>query len=420
MKLNDFFEHPKLMRKAIGKILLIITFTVALIFLFFKLEAVGNFIQTGISMATPFFIGIAIAFIVNVLVKFYEQKVFSFLNKKDSKIWNKIRRGVCVALSYLTFLLILTAIIFFVIPELVSSLRRLTDNAPIYINNLSAEITKYLQKMNVTQEQINLIKIDWPSLITQATQITSNFLGSLFNATISVANGIFTMAMSFIFSVYMLFGKEKITRNLKRLIYAALPTKAAKKIIDIAILSNRIFSNFVRGQLIESCIWFFLCYIGVTIMRLPYSLLISSIVALCSLVPIIGPYISMFTAGFILLLVDPWYCVYYIVFFLLLQQFEGNVIYPRVVGTSVGLPGIWVLLAIILCGNMMGIAGILLGIPTFSVIYSLLRSFAKNRLAKKGITNEQILRNDPNYRANMPGETAQDTLPLETHADEKS
>ena len=162
------------------------------------------------------------------------------------------------------------------------------------------------------------------------------------------------------------------------------------------------------------------CYIGVTIMQLPYSLLISSIVALCSLVPIIGPYISMFTAGFILLLVDPWYCVYYIVFFLLLQQFEGNVIYPRVVGTSVGLPGIWVLLAIILCGNMMGIAGILLGIPTFSVIYSLLRSFAKNRLAKKGITNEQILRNDPNYRANMPGETAEDTLPLETHADEKS
>ena len=133
-------------------------------------------------------------------------------------------------------------------------------------------------------------------------------------------------------------------------------------------------------------------YIGLSILRLPYAVLISSIVALCSLIPIIGPYISMFTAGFILLLVNPRYTVTYIVFFLILQQIEGNLIYPRVVGTSIGLPPIWVLLSIILCGNLFGIVGILLGIPTFSVLYALLRETVRRRLYKKGLTKEKFQR----------------------------
>ena len=161
----------------------------------------------------------------------------------------------------------------------------------------------------------------------------------------------------------MLFGKEKLTSHLKRLLYAFLPNRAARRTIEISSMANRIFSNFVRGQLTEACIWFFLVYIGLSILRLPYAVLISSIVALCSLIPIIGPYISMFTAGFILLLVNPWYTVTYIVFFLILQQ------------------------------NLFGIVGILLGIPTFSVLYALLRETVRRRLYKKALTKEKFQRN---------------------------
>ena len=139
----------------------------------------------------------------------------------------------------------------------------LTDNAPSYINRLMQETTKLLEKWNVTQEQINALKLDWSSILTQATQVTTNFMGSVFNITVNVANGIFIMAMSFIFCMYMLVNKEKLTTNLKRVMYAYLPNRVAKRAIDVAILSNKIFSNFVRGQLTEACIWFFLIYLGI-------------------------------------------------------------------------------------------------------------------------------------------------------------
>lgn len=395
MKLEEFFANKKLIRKIIKKILLIITFTVVLIFTLFHLERVWALITGAISVMAPFFIGVAIAFVVNVLLKFYEETVFSALNRRNGKIWKKIRRGICIFLSFFTFILILGGIIVFIIPELVNSVGILAENAPAYVDHLLQEIAKLLAKWNITPEQINFLNLDWSSLLTQATQFTTTFMGSIFNITVNVANGLFIMAMSFIFCMYMLASKEKLTTNLKRVMYAYLPNRAAKKIIDIAVFSNRIFSNFVRGQLLEACIWFLLIYLGMIILQLPYALLISAIVSLCSLIPIIGPYISMFTAGFILLLVNPWYTLTYLIFFLILQQIEGNIIYPRVVGTSIGLPGIWVLLAIIVGGNLFGIVGILLGVPSFSVLYSLLRDSTSSRLKRKKLTTEQILRNSP-------------------------
>ena len=378
------------------KILFYITYTVVLIFALFNLKEIGSWIGHFVGMAYPFIMGISIAFVVNVLLKFYEERVFAFLNRRGSRLWEKCRRGVCVFLSFLTLILILTAIIVYVVPEFVSSLMILVDNAPVYIERLSGEATRLLSEFNITQEQINSLSIDWSSLITKATELTTGLMDSVVVVTTSIANGVFTVAMGFIFCMYLLFGKEKLIGNLKRVIYAYLPRRAAHRLIEVGALSNRIFSNFVRGQLTEACIWFVMIYVVLTfILRLPYAVLISCIVALCSLVPIIGPYISMFTAGFILLLVNPWYTLTYIIAFLILQQIEGNLIYPRVVGTSVGLPGIWVLFAIIVCGNLMGIAGILLGIPTFSVIYTLLRQSTARRLRARHITSAQAIANNP-------------------------
>lgn len=400
MKIKELIRGQISMKRAI----LLITYTVLLIFALFNVDKLLGTLLSVFSMAAPFFIGIAIAFVVNVFLKFYEEKVFAFLNRRNSKIWNKCRRAVCVVLSFLTLIIILGAIILFVIPELASSLQVLVNSAPTYINRLSNEIIKFLQKHNITQEQINSIKIDWPSVLSKVTQVTTDFMGSIFSITASVANGVFTMAMSFIFCMYMLFGKEKLISNLKRLLYAFLPSRVAKRTIEISSLSNRIFSNFVRGQLTESCIWFFLVYIGMNLLQLPYTILISCIVALCSLIPIIGPYISMFTAGFILLLVNPWYTLYYIVFFLILQQIEGNLIYPRVVGTSIGLPPIWVLLSIILCGNLFGILGILLGIPVFSILYTLLRDSTRRRLRARHLTRDQVMQNTPEKPDESPAD----------------
>lgn len=392
MNWHDWLGNLKLTKK----ILFYITYTVILVFALFNLKEIRDTIGYFVGMLYPFLMGISIAFVVNVLLKFYEERVFAFLNRRGFRLWERCRRGVCVVLSFLTLILILTAIVVYVVPEFVASLMILVENAPVYVERLSREATRLLQEFNITQEQINSLAIDWSSLITKATELTTGLMDSVVVVTTSIANGVFIVAMGFIFCMYLLFGKEKIIGNLKRVLYAYLPRRAAHRLIEVGSLSNRIFSNFVRGQLTEACIWFGMIYIVLTfVLRLPYAVLISCIVALCSLVPIIGPYISMFTAGFILLLVNPWYTLTYIIAFLILQQIEGNVIYPRVVGTSVGLPGIWVLLAIIVCGNLMGIPGILLGIPTFSVIYTLLRQSTARRLRARHITSAQAIANNP-------------------------
>lgn len=382
--------------KATKRILFYITYTAVLVFALFNLREIGSAIGSLIGILYPFLMGISIAFVVNVLLKFYEERVFAFLNRRGFSWWEKCRRGVCVVLSFLTLILILAAIVVYVVPEFVSSLMVLVDNAPLYFERLSGEVTRLLGEFNITQEQLSSLTIDWSSLITKATELTSGVMDSVVVVTTSIANGIFILAMGFIFCMYLLFGKERLIGNVKRMLYAYLPRRAAHRIIEVGALSNRIFSNFVRGQLTEACIWFGMIYILLTfILRLPYAVLISCIVALCSLIPIIGPYISIFTAGFILLLVNPWYTLTYIIAFLILQQIEGNLIYPRVVGTSVGLPGIWVLLAIIVCGSLLGIPGILLGIPTFSVVYTLLRQSTARRLKKRHITSAQAIANNP-------------------------
>ena len=306
---------------------------------------------------------------------------------------------VCIGLTYLTVFAILTAVIFFVLPELYQSLQKFVGNIPGYLRSVGIWATNQLQELDIDTSQIDLLNIDWPSVITQVSQMASDFMGNFYNFTIaiatSVASGMFTFVMSMIFSVYMLSKKEHLLRGVRRILYAFLPAHRVRRVIEIAAITNRIFSGFVAGQLTESLILGCLCYVGMSIIGLPYALLISTIVCVCSLIPLLGAYISLFTGAFILLLSTPWGSfpwdsLWFVVFLLALQQFEGNVIYPRVVGTSIGLPGIWVLLAVIVCSGLMGIGGILIGIPATSVLYALFTQSVKNRLAARHIDHAQI------------------------------
>lgn len=394
MKLEEFLDNPKLLQKVVRKILLIVTYIIVLIYALFNIHAlqgVGGYI---LWLLGPFLLGIAVAFVMNVILRLFELHVFSFLNKKNWKFWEKIRRPLCILLSFLVLLGLICTITFFIIPELSKSLKGLTDAIPGYLQTLYNTITSYLEEFNITEEQLASFQLNWTSIIEKISDAIPDLVGSLTNLTVGFANAMVTLVMSFIFSIYMLSKKEKFIFTLKRMLYAFLPQEKVKTILNVASLSNRIFSSFVRGQMTESLILGILCYIGLLILQLPYALLIASIIALSSLIPIIGFYIGGFTGALLLFLIHPMYSVYFIIFLVLLQQFEGNVIYPRVVGSSIGLPGIWVIFAIVVGGNMMGIAGILLGIPTCSVIYSLLRHKTAKNLQRKGITNEQVLHND--------------------------
>ena len=346
----------------------------------------ATFVNLGNTLA-PVLGGLVIAYILNVFVHFFEDLAFRPFQKVKSKLWHKLKRPAAVTLAYLVVLLVAAFICFLIIPSLVESMSGLAvtiqQNLPIYVNQAIAWANDLAQEYDLTFVQDFLTGFNWSSLLSDATKFTTDFLASLFNVTINVASGVFSVIMGFIFSVYMLFGKEKLIASTKNTLRAFLPEKAARTAGRVGRLSNRVFFSFIKGQLTECVILGVLCYAGMNILRLDYSLLISSVVALGALIPILGAYIGAAVGAFILLLVHPIDALIFIIFLVILQQVEGNLIYPRVVGSSIGLPPIWTLFAVVFWGGVLGIVGIWIGTPVTAVAYRLLRTAVYARLHKR-------------------------------------
>lgn len=393
MNWEEVLSDSKLWKMVRRKLLLIIVFTVGLIFGLFHLDEVSGILSRVISLFSPFLVGIAFAFVMNILVRLLEEKIFRPLNRRDWKVWKKVQRAVSILLAFAILSVFMTIIIVFIIPEFISSLHFFSDNLPGYVKQFSHWLTETISRFDFAQdpETQALFQIDWSKPLEKITQTVSNLAGSLVTFTISVASGIISFILSVIFSIYLLFSKEKLLRNVRRVLYAFFPKERAQHMVAVGSLANRIFSGFVTGQMTEAIIIGTLCYIGMMVMGLPYALLISVVISMTSLVPILGAYLGGAVGAFVLLMIDPIYSLWFLVFLVLLQQFEGNVIYPRVVGSSIGLPGLWVMLAILICGNLFGVTGILLGVPLFSVFYSLLRQETELRLRQKKLTENEVM-----------------------------
>ncbi|WP_283607825.1 AI-2E family transporter [Faecalispora anaeroviscerum] len=395
MNWEEILSDPKLWKMIRGKLIFFIVFTVGLIFFVFHIENVSFAISYILSLFWPLLVGIGVAYVVNVLVRFLENKVFYPLNKKGWKIWIKFRRSISILLAFAFLSLVVWLIIVYIVPEFISSLSFFSENLPTYINQFSQWLTNTANQFDWSQETQSLLKIDWTKPLEKITQTVSDLAGSLVSVTISVASGVISFVLSVIFSIYILFGKERLIRNIRRVLYAFLPKEKAQRLVAVGVLTNRIFSGFVTGQMTEAIIIGSLCYVGMSIMSLPYAVMISVIISMTSLIPILGAYLGGAMGAFVLLMINPVYSLWFLVFLVLLQQFEGNVIYPRVVGSSIGLPGIWVMVAILLFGNLFGIIGILLGVPLFSVFYALLRQETELKLKEKEISEDEVMGKPP-------------------------
>ncbi|WP_159438289.1 AI-2E family transporter [Massiliimalia massiliensis] len=381
--------------KLFKRVLLLIVLTVLLIFAVFNIDQLMGILKRAVGIMTPFFLGIVFAFILNLVVKLFEERVFARLNEKNGKIWKKCRRAVCILIAFVLLFAVLGVFCFLVIPELLNSVKGLTDNLPVYANQFTDWINDLLKKYHLTELMADLnistLKLDWSQLIEKVTSVVSDGGKAIVSLTMGVTTGVINMVTALVFAVYMLASKEKLIRNLKRVIFAFLPREQAKTVVSVGALANRIFSGFVSGQFTEALILGTLCYLGMTILRLPYALLVSVIIAATSLIPIFGAYIGAVLGGVIIIFIDPLSCLWFIIFIICLQNFEGNIIYPRVVGGSIGLPGIWVMLAIFVCGDLFGLIGVLLGVPTFSVLYAILKTVTAKRLEDRNISYEQIV-----------------------------
>ena len=389
MRLKDIGISLRDEKKVLRNGMILLVFAAVLVLVLMRFDQVWGAVLTVVGTVAPVFYGIVLAYILNVFVHFFEDVAFKPLRNVKSKLWKRVRRPLAVALAYLLVALVLVSIIAFIIPGLIESMGILADTVqqtvPGYVTSAMDWLNEFAQENDLTFIQDFLRNFNWSNVLSSASAVLRDFLSSLVGVTINVASGVFAAVMGFIFSVYMLMGKEKLLRGVKSTLLAFLPRPTAQKIGQIATLTNRMFFNFIRGQLLECVILGSLCYVGMSILQLDYALLISSVVTLGALIPILGAYIGAAVGVLILLLVHPIDALIFLIFLLILQQVEGNMIYPRVVGSSIGLPPLWTLFAVVFWGGVLGIPGILFGTPATAVIYRLLRPSVRSRLRQRNI-----------------------------------
>ena len=381
----------ELNKENMKKIMLLILYTIVILSLAFHIEYAAKFLKTGLQLLFPFLVGTAIAFILNVPMRFIETKVLGGLLGMKEK--SRLKRPISLLLAILFVLVIVAVVSLVVVPELAGTLIGLKRLVPAFFENLQIQSERVFAQYPEIVDYINTIEVDWKALMEEVAAFVTVGAGSILSSTVtaavSIASGLATLSISFIFSLYILLQKETLARQFKRLFYAYFPEKTVDRGLTVLRMTERIFSKFFTGQCAEAVILGTMFFVTLTVLRMPFALLIGVLIAFTALIPIFGAFIGCAVGIFLMLMVSPVQAFWFTIIFFVLQQIEGNLIYPHVVGGSVGLPSIWVLAAVSLGGSMMGIVGMLVFIPLCSVGYALLKENVGHQLARKHISGEK-------------------------------
>lgn len=347
-----------------------------------NLSVVGNALNVIIDIIFPFILGACIAFILNLPMSFFEKKLSNIKNKKGKQILgNKLVRIISLILAVIVIIFIITLIIDLVLPELINVVEIFVDNVPYYAMSLK-DLAKDIPDL---EEFVKEANFNLESLKTELLEKVPNLVSSSISLIGSLFSGITTFIISVIFAIYILTSKEKIAVQTKKFVLAYFNKDTAEKIFNLGNVANKTFSSFFTVQCLEAVILGTLCMIGMLILKIPYAGTIGILIGVTALIPLVGAFIGVIIGAVLIASVDIIKVITFVIFVLLLQQFEGNVIYPRVVGNSVGLPGMWVLVAVSVGGNLFGIPGMLLGVPCTSVIYTLLKNDVDKKISEKHI-----------------------------------
>lgn len=382
----------ELHKKNIQKILWIITFAIVLFSILQNLEKVNGVIQIALGLLSPLLIGLCIAFIINVPMRFIETHLFC--DRKKFRIPSKCKRPLSILLTLLFVTGVITVVVFLLVPELINTFGMLKEVFPVFLEDIQNWAMQFSDEFPEITDQIMNIDLDWNKITSFIQSGATNVISSTMNVAASVVNGTINFFLGLIFAFYLLSQKEKLIDQSKRFLYAFFPAKKIDAMLRVGALTNKTFSSFISGQCTEAVILGVLCFIGMCIFRFPYALMLSVLVGFMSLIPIFGAFIGVAIGAFLILMLSPMKALWFIVFFIVLQQVEGNLIYPRVVGNSIGLPAIWVLVAVIIGGSAMGIFGMILFIPLCSVLYALLREAVPRKLAEKNWKQEPVSETD--------------------------
>ncbi len=376
------------------KLMLLIAFGIAFYLGLQNLYRVSEFANFIGNIFEPILLGMALTFILNVLMRQVEMRLFAPLNRRYTKTWLKVRRPLSILMTLLIVIGIIALIAFIVVPELVRTITNLTNNIPGFFNELQSSLSSINKDHPDIGEYFRNVNIDWTNTSQMLAQTGQKFASTLVDSTVAMTTNLFHGAITFILALVIalniLAQKEKLQNQARRVLYAYLPHGFTDGFLRLCSLANRAFSNFIAGQCTEACILGTLCFIGMNIFRFPYALLVSVFVAFMALIPIVGAFLSTVIGALLILIVNPIQAIWFVVFFVVLQQLEGNLIFPRVVASKVGLPALWVLAAVTIGGNAFGVIGMLINIPIFSVLYMLLRENVDKRLGKLDLEDKPI------------------------------
>ena len=367
-------------------IIIIISYIALVIFALVNFSKILAFLGKVISIFSPFLLGIILAFVLNVLNNFIEKKIFGKI--KPSKIWNKIKRPLCITLSLILVFLTIFFVMNLLIPQLKNSASLFTDTLPAY----KEDIIGILNKFDVDESTVNkvgeyldnfgkvitdYIKGNSKDVITVTTEVATSVVNI-------ISKGIITL----VFAIYMIAQKETLSRQINKVMKAYLKPKTINKINTVGTLANKTFSNFVTGQCLEALIFGSLVFVGMLVFRFPYASTIGVLLGFTALIPIFGAFIGTAIGFILIMMVSPVKAILFVVFIIVLQQIEGNLIYPRVVGKSIGLPGMWVLLSVTVGGSIGGILGMLIATPLCSLLYALFTKMVNDRLKSNKIVTK--------------------------------
>jgi predicted PurR-regulated permease PerM len=366
-----------------------------------NLSLLGRALRALVGMVSPFLLGCAIAFILNVPMRAVERHL-----GQGGKHMDRLRRPLAFLLTLALVAGVLALAGLVIVPNLGAAMSSVAQQTQSFFTRLPAALAPLEARLPELKTALATLKIDWTTLSNKALELFESLSGSLLNSGTggilsgvsilgSVVSGVSTFFIGLVFAVYLLFQKEKLSRQARQCLYALLSERTADRVLEIAALSNRTFSHFLSGQCLEAVILGTMFTVSMAIFGMPYALLVGALIALTALIPIVGAFIGCGVGTLLILLKDPVQALLFIVLFLVLQQIEGNLIYPHVVGSSVGLPSIWVLAAVIVGGKLMGIVGMLVCIPLCSVLYALFRQFVKDRLVEKKISPAKLRPESP-------------------------
>lgn len=368
---------------------------ILLYFLLLRVDQVSGIAGKIISVSKPIIYGLAIAYLLNPIVKGVDGRLLPFLERKFPKLKKKqqLSRSVGIFISIVFLLAVIVALFNMMIPELYRSIRDMIMNVPSQMERFAQSFSE----MNKNDTTLNRILT---STMTEVADFIQNWLrtdlltrvndlmSGLTAGVINVLREFMNIIIGVIVSAYVLFSKEKFSRQCKKLTYAVFQPSHANMILHLTIKSNEIFGGFIIGKIIDSAIIGVLCFIGLSILDMPYTMLVSVVVGVTNVIPFFGPYIGAIPSAVLILLTDPRMGIYFIIFIIALQQFDGNVLGPKILGDTTGLSAFWVVFSILIAGGLFGIPGMILGVPTFAVIYYIVKMLVDNKLKKRKLPTD--------------------------------